>query len=370
MKTLKILFIISALAIAFNACQSPKAGGEVINASAHVIQPVLVSDSVLNDSDDPAIWINNLNASASLVIGTDKGGDVSGGGLYVFDLTGKEIIEKRVSNLKRPNNVDVGYGLNLAGELKDIAVCTERNTNSLRVFALPEMTPIDNGGIPVFEGDSLRAPMGIALYKTSEGRMYAFVSRKKGPSGSYLWQYELKDNGNKIVSAMPVRKFGNFNGGKEIESIAVDDDLGYVYYSDEGAGVHKYYAHPDSSNLELALFATSGFSEDHEGISIYKLDKKTGYILVSDQGANQFQIFTREGSPENPHEHRLVRVVKLSTNKSDGSEVVSTTLPGFPGGLFVAMSDDKTFQFYRWQDIAGQELKTQRIQNSISKIQD
>jgi hypothetical protein len=28
----------------------------------------------------------------------------------------------------------------------------------------------------------------------------------------------------------------------------------------------------------------------------------------------------------------------------------------FPAGLFVAMSDDKTFQFYSWKDIAGEDL--------------
>jgi 3-phytase len=29
----------------------------------------------------------------------------------------------------------------------------------------------------------------------------------------------------------------------------------------------------------------------------------------------------------------------------------------FPKGLFVAMSDNKTFQFYSWEVIAGKELR-------------
>jgi 3-phytase len=37
--------------------------------------------------------------------------------------------------------------------------------------------------------------------------------------------------------------------------------------------------------------------------------------------------------------------------ESDGSDVTSVALPGFPQGMFVAMSDDKTFQFYRWEDL-------------------
>lgn len=322
--------------------------------SLAVIRPALVSDTVLNDSDDPAIWIDTRNPAKSLIIGTDKGGDVSEGGMHVFDLNGKEIVEKRVTNLKRPNNVDVAYGMILSGKTLDIAVCTERNTNSIRVFSLPDMKLIDNGGITVFEGDSLKAPMGVALYRAPEGKIYAIVGRKKGPDGSYLWQYELNDSGKGFVMGRVVRKFGLYSGKNEVESIAVDAEMGYVYYSDEGVGVRKYYVHPDSSNTQLALFATKGFSEDHEGISIYKVDDKRGFILVSDQGADQFHIFLREGTAGSPHDHKLVRIVKVSTHQSDGSDVVSFPLPGFPKGLFVAMSDDKTFQFYQWSDIIGE----------------
>jgi len=161
------------------------------------------------------------------------------------------------------------------------------------------------------------------------------------------------------VKAKLVRKFGIYGGKKEIESIAVDDELGYVYYSDEGVGVRKYYAEPNKGNEQLALFATTSFTEDHEGISIYQLSKTTGYILVSDQGANKFHIFTREGTAKNPHEHTLLKIVKVKANNSDGSEVVALPFNNtFKKGLFVAMSDDKTFHLYRWEDIAGKELKS------------
>jgi 3-phytase len=267
-----------------------------------------------------------------------------------------------VRNLKRPNNVDVEYGLILSGASIDIAVTTERFENRLRIFSLPEMQPVDNGGIPVFEGETLRAPMGISLYKRpSDGTVYAVVGRKNGPTdGTYLWQYLLEDDGTGNVKATKIREFGLYSGIKEIESIAVDDDLGYIYYSDEGVGVRKYYADPDHENasLELALFCNQGITEDNEGISIYEVDDSTGYILVSDQQANEFHIFTREGTPENPHNHQLVKVIKVSTNESDGSEVTSVALnEKFPQGMFVAMSDNKTFHYYSWVDIAGNDLR-------------
>ena len=50
--------------------------------------------------------------------------------------------------------------------------------------------------------------------------------------------------------------------------------------------------------------------------------------------------------------------MKVSTNESDGSEVTSAVLDErFPSGLFVAMSDNRTFHYYSWDDIAGEDLK-------------
>lgn len=325
--------------------------------SIATVKPVIVSDRVRYDSDDPAIWINADDPARSLIIGTDKGGHTGDGGLFVFDLDGKLVAGKTIANIQRANNVDVAYDLKLNGKETDIAVVTERYTNSIRVFTVPGFEPVDGGGIPVFEGDSLRSPMGIALFTSADGNIYAIVSRKNGPSGSYLWQYLLYDDGKGSVKGKVVRKFGDYSSLNEIESIAVDNELGYVYYSDEGFGVRKFYAHPDSSSIGLAVIGATDFAEDNEGISVYKFPDGTGYILVSDQQANRFHVYPREGTRGNPHHHPLVKTIPVSTNESDGSDVTSIPLPGFPHGLFIAMSDDKTFQYYRWEDLAGNELR-------------
>lgn len=352
--------IILLILVALISCSRNSDNKQAVSPDTthHIIKPLYISDSVRYDSDDPAIWINQGDLAQSLILGTDKGGDTGDGALFVFDLKGKEIKEKRVSNIQRPNNVDVAYGLPFDGKNIDIAVLSERNTNSIRVFSLPDLKSIDDKGIPVFENDSLRLPMGIALYTDpSTNKIYAIVGRKTGPTdGTYLWQYLLANNGNGVVKGKLVRKFGNYSGKNEIESIAVDNELGFVYCSDEGVGIRKYYAHPDSSNRELALFGTTGFADNHEGISIYKQNNGTGYIIVSDQQANRFHVFPREGTASNPHDHPELKVVKTSTVESDGSDVTSVSLPGFPKGFFVAMSDDQTFQIYRWEDLAGGEL--------------
>jgi 3-phytase len=350
---LKLSLLGVTLGIIFCHCGEKKP-----SISFDAIKPLVITEPTARDTDDPAIWLHPTDRSKSLIIGTDKDAD---GALYVFDLAGRIIEEKTVRNLQRPNNVDVEYGLMLNGVPTDIAATTERLTNKLRVFSLPDMQPVDNGGIEVFEGQTQRAPMGIALYKRpSDNVIFAIVSRKEGPTdGSYLWQYRLEDDGMGNVKGTKVREFGIWSGKKEIEAIAVDDALGYVYYSDETVGIRKYYADPEAenANTELALFGTEGFAQDHEGISIYTINDGTGYILVSDQQANAFRIFKREGEPDDPHNHQLVTVVHVSCNESDGSEVTNAVLnETFPVGLFVAMSDNRTFQYYSWADIAGDDL--------------
>ncbi len=334
----------------FPACQYFKSGPKLA-ADARI--PVIVTEPVKYDSDDPAIWIDSSDPSKSLVLGTDKEED---GALYVFDLQGKIVELKVVRSLKRPNNVDVEYGLLLGGKSTDIAVVTERFTHKIRIYSLPDMRPVDGGGLDMFVGETgtdYRDLMGIALYRDTAGTIFAIVGRKNGPKdGSYLWQYRLYDRGDGKAGAELVRKFGVFSGTKEIESIAVDDVMGYVYYSDEGIGVRKYYADPTKGNAELAVFGKGDFSVDNEGISFYSTTDSTGFILVSDQGVNRFNIYPREGKAGNPHDHTLIRSIPLSTLESDGSDMVSIPLNGtFKKGLFVAMSTDKTFQYYRPEDL-------------------
>ncbi len=355
----RLIYGLFALGILATSCSETVQQKEEM-IQQNLVKPVYISDSVIHDTDDPAIWINPTDPSKSLIIGTDKDAD---GALYVFDLKGNAIDSLIVRDIQRPNNVDVGYRLDLGDRIVDFAVTGERMTSKLRFFSLPDMKEINSGGIEVFQGEmypDFRDLMGVALFQDkTTAKNFVIAGRKSGPiDGTYLWQYEILGQEGEIKLNL-VRKFGAYSGKKEIEAIAVDAELGFIYYSDEGVGVRKYYADPEKGNEELAHFAQEGFSDDHEGISIYKFDDGTGYILVSDQGSNLFHVFPREGSATNPNEHALITKIATSTTSSDGSESISTALgPDFPHGLFVAMSEDKTFQIYRWEDMAGDILKS------------
>ena len=337
-KYILAFFLLSTL---LTACKDDK----LAPVAANAVKPTAITEALPHDTDDPSIWIHPTDASKSIIIGTDKDTD---GGLYAFDLNGK--IHKKSITLKRPNNVDIAYGLVIDGKKVDVAVTTERESNKIRIFSLPDLNPIDNGGIEVFEGEELRDPMGIALYtRPSDKKIFAIVGRKSGPSGSYLWQYELFGTG-KFATAKVVRKFGAYSGKKEIEAIAVDNELGTVLYCDEQFGIRKYKADPAlNDNKELALFGKTGFKADNEGIAIYKKTDSTGYILVSNQQANTFMVYPREGAKGNPNEYPLLAEIPTSTIECDGADVTSVNLGGkYKNGLFVAMSNGMTFHYYAW----------------------
>jgi len=336
----KTLILCTAAALA-TAC-----GSHLAAIRPDAIIPTVITQATPHDTDDPSIWVNPADVTKSLIIGTDKDTD---GGLYVYNLEGK-IVNKSIT-LKRPNNVDIAYGLLVNGKKTDIAVTTERETNKIRIFSLPDMVAIDNGGIDVFTGDLERDPMGVALYtRPDDGAIFAIVGRKTGPTGSYLWQYELTGTSTGSVTANVVRKFGSFSGKKEIEAIAVDNELGYVYYCDENEGIKKYMANPAlANNTELAFFGQKDFKADHEGIAIYKTGATTGYILVSNQQANTFMVYAREGSAGNVNEHKLLAEVPTSTIECDGADAISLNMGGkFPKGFLVAMSNGMTFHLYDW----------------------
>ena len=305
------------------------------------IAPDVITEKSINDTDDPAIWIHPTDASKSIVFGTDK---ETNGAIYAYDLQGKIIEDKTIRNIKRPNNVDLEYGFQVNDSVKvDVLIFTEREEQQIRIFSIPDMKPLDNGGFLVFEDETIaenKLPMGVAMYKSPiDGTFYAIVGRKTGPKEGYLYQYKLDSENSKVTTTL-VRKFGQFSGKKEIEAIAVDAEMGFVYYSDEMHCVRKYYAEPSKGNEEIACFGSELFERDIEGIAIAKFENEKGYIIVSDQQKGQFNLFDRQTN-------EFVKAVNLSTTQTDGCDVVTVPLNDtFKSGLFVAMNDAKDFYFY------------------------
>jgi 3-phytase len=239
------------------------------------------------------------------------------------------------------------------------------------MFSLPAdgggMQDLAPAGLPILEGQTGEAaePMGIALYKRPrDGAVFAIVAPKTGGSTDYLWQYHLTIGPGGPAGRL-VRRFGAFSGrgpqpgeAGEIEAVAVDDELGYVYYADERFGIRKWHADPDhpQAATELAVLGRTGYLGDREGLALYRRADGSGYLVSSDQvpGGTRLMMYPRAGGPGGPHNQPLLHVVPTPADETDGLDVSSVTLPGYAGGLLVMMnSTPRNFLLFAWADVAG-----------------
>jgi 3-phytase len=332
------------------------------------IHPRAATPPVPYDADDPAIWVHPSDPTKSVILGTDK--DKVDGGLHVWDLQGNKA---QVVKLPRPNNVDVRYDFKLGDRSVDVAVVNLRLTKEIKVFEITRRdgTLIDitaAGGIKTPELDK---PYGLCLYKrAADGALFVIASSGDGPSSRSLHQYRLWPDGTGKVRGEYVRAFGQGTIIDKVEGLVADDDLGYVYASDEDVAIRKYHADPErGDNAQLAEFGRGdGVRSDREGLAIYECTDKTGHLLVSSQKAEKsggkngknervstVKVYRREGDNGNPHAHALLATIEtIGSVETDGLEVTNrAALPTYPNGFLVKHdSPGRQFKIYAWDEIA------------------
>jgi len=330
-----------------------------------VLVPAVTTDQVADDADDPAIWVHPTDPSRSLILGTNKVA-APAGAVVVFGLDGRT--RQTIAGLDRPNNIDVEYGVVVGGRTIDVAVVTERLQHRLRVFEIePAGRLVEHAQVPVLAGEAGERgePMGVALYtRPSDRALFAIVAPKTGGATNYLAQYRLADDGRGRLAGTVVRRFGNFNDQArdaegdigEIEAVVVDDELGHVYYADEFHGIRKWHADPDhpDAGRELAVFGTSGYVADREGLAIYATGPGTGYLVSTDQieGGSVLKFYAREGASGSADERAPLFEVRTPADATDGLDVTSRPLPGFPDGIAVMMnSGPRNFLVFNWADL-------------------
>lgn len=322
--------------------------------SAAVISARGETQPVPNDddaADDPAIFVNPIDASRTLVFGTDKEG-----GLSVYDLSGAEV--QRFDNGKQ-NNVDVRT-LEIAGKRESLAATS---TNDYAKVFLYRVDPATNR-VERLVTSTIRTGIeteGLCLYHSSKSnKLYVFVSGDDLATNDdgYVEQYELKwDAASERYDGELVRRF---DVGGEVEGCVADDVHGSFFVSEETTGVWRYGAEPDAGEpRELVERSGSGgrIRYNAEGLAIYPREDGGGYLIVSSQGSDDFLVYDRRP----PHAYRGAFQIGGSgsidaVSHTDGIDVVATSLPGFPTGLFVAQDDEndgenQNFKFASWADI-------------------
>lgn len=307
-------------------------------------------------ADDPAVWVHPVDATLSLVIGTDKQG-----GLGVYDLEGAEL--QYLDNTAQ-NNVDLRSGLSLPGVTATLVATSAKRPQRLLIYELDESTrrlrlP------PRLSIKSDLLPQGICMYhsaRTGDVHVIATGRRAADHDQGWLEQWRLHVSGDELLA----ERLRFLDLGGETEGCAADDDLGNLFVSEEAVGVWRFGAEPDAGD-ERRLIDRLGWSGhlryNAEGIAIRREPDGSGLLIVSSQGSNDFTVYDRAG------DHYLGRFRIGAGNgvdavsHTDGLDVTSVPVgPRFPDGLFVAQDDKnpgawQNFKLVSFRDIR-QSLST------------
>jgi 3-phytase len=308
------------------------------------------ADSYGDAADDPAIWVDRKNPARSVIIGTDKKL-----GLNVYDLDGKRL---QVVPDGRMNNVDLREGFMLAGAPTTIVAATNRTTKSISVYRLDpitrRLTSIADGALE----SGLEDPYGLCMYRSAKSGL-TYVLANDSTDGK-LRQWQLVDRGGKVGLTL-VR---DIVVGSQAEGCVADDELGNLFVAEEDVGLWKYSAEPEGGATRTAVDKVGGghLTADAEGVSIYYGADGKGFVVLSNQGEDNYAVYRREGANEFVGKFHIIANEASGidgASETDGLDVVSAPLGArFPMGLLVVQdgrnlmpAERQNFKYVSWQDV-------------------
>jgi 3-phytase len=194
------------------------------------------------------------------------------------------------------------------------------------------------------------------MYRSAAGEYFVFAN--DGDTGHFK-QWQLEARGER-VGARLVREFGV---GSQAEGCAADDGTGALYVAEEDVGLWRYSASPDggSARTSVDTVANGHLTDDAEGVTIFYGAGEKGYLIVSSQGSNDYNVYHREG--DNKFIGKFAIVPSPAgidgTSDTDGIDVTGASLgSAFPNGVFVAQDGKNTnpsaaqnFKLVPWERI-------------------
>ncbi len=296
-------------------------------------------------ADDPAIWTHPNIPELARVLGTDKRG-----GLGVYDLQGRELQYLPVGRI---NNVDLRKGFTLGEREIDLAVASNRDRNSLELFAIdPASGQVSGlGDLPT----ELTDIYGLCMAQSPEGAVYVIPNDKDGR----FIQYRL-DGSSGLVTAKAVRQFKTET---QPEGCVADDARQRLFIGEEGVGIWTLSAAEDQpTELTEVARLSKLLHDDVEGMAVYQHQDRP-YLVVSSQGNDSYVVF--DAVP--PYTARGAFRIGLNAadgidgvSETDGLEVSSADFGvAWPGGLLVVQDGRKrlpegnqNYKLVPWQPIA------------------
>lgn len=303
-------------------------------------------------ADDPAIWANPVDPSASLVVATDKKSGIS-----LYDMQGRLLQHLPDGKM---NNVDLREGFMLDGEPVVLVTASDRTRKAIAIYRLDtaarRLVDVADGVQPTDQGD----PYGLCMYRSARsGKTYVFINDSNGEKR----QWELIDAGNGRVRAERVRDFAF---ASQAEGCVADDAAGVLYVNEEDVGVWRLDAEPDGGAAMIAVDSVAdnpAIKDDMEGIGLYDLGDGRGYLVASSQGNNSYAVYRREGDQAYLGSFTVIADGQRGIDgisETDGLEVTSANLgPGFEHGAMIAQDgrnvlpgELQNYKYVPWQRIA------------------
>jgi 3-phytase len=308
------------------------------------------ADSYGDAADDPAIWVDRNNPARSVIIGTDKKL-----GLNVYDLTGKRL--QTVPD-GRMNNVDLRDGFMLGGAPTTLVAATNRTTKSISLYRLDHasrrLSSVADGTL----ASGLEDPYGLCMYHSAKSGDF-FVLANDSVDGK-LRQWKLVERNGKVG----IEAVRDILVGSQAEGCAADDELGNLFIAEEDVALWKYSAEPDGGDARTAVdkIGAGRLTADAEGVSIYYGSQGKGFVILSNQGEDNYAVYRREGANEFVGKFHIIANEALGidgASETDGLDVVSAPLgAAFPMGLLVVQdgrnlmpAERQNFKLVSWKDV-------------------
>jgi 3-phytase len=289
-------------------------------------------------ADDPAIWRDTANPSASLIVATDKKA-----GLYVYGLDGKI---RSFIDAGRVNNVDL---IEIGG--RTIVAASDRNNiaqSRIALFALDtvnaRLTPLGHVASGPGEG------YGICIKEsTAPGTIEIFAVLKAGTVNHLEIDVGATAPTGKIIRSMKIPT--------QTEGCVVDK-AGNLYVGEEDAGIWRFSGAKDASTegTMIAPIDNQRLVADVEGLAIVREATGLELLIASSQGDNAYAVWVL---PEMRYVGRFaITAGELgATSETDGIAAMAGDFgPGFPSGLFIAQDGNnapaaQNFKLVSWQNI-------------------
>jgi 3-phytase len=339
--------LISALLIATGLTSVRPLRGQQVLAVAAKVE---TAPSPGGDANGVSIWVHPTDTSLSLLISADEDS-----GITTFDLNGQEVQRIKARGIA---NLDLRYNFPLGGQRVTLVAAGNNTSSRLHFYTVdPETRQLTE----VTAGEpkaTMKGATGVCLYRSAvSGQFYLFAVSEDGDAE----QLKLSDDGNGKVAGAPVRRF---NTGGETEGCVADDELGWLYLSEEEVALWRYGAEPEAGNLRRVVDyggGGGGIAEQVEGLAILDLGDGAGYLIAANEKAHNFLVYERGG------ENRLLATFTVAGGTIDeidepnGIDVVGIGMgEGFPGGLFVTSDDKNTnpsaksnYKLASWADISA-----------------